>query len=186
DPDEAEAEDAYAPTVEVSSSPPPTEVTDGWRVEIEWTGGTHVRMTRALRSFAEDHTSLSAFLYNRLLGQTIEDRPSGLKPPASLAVPGLPALNASQEDAVQRVLSSALSLIQGPPGTGKTVTSAAIVFHLSRLSGDQVLVVAPSNVAVDQLTQGIARTGLRVVRLQSRARESLEGGDGGASAPAWA
>jgi hypothetical protein len=38
-------------------------------------------------------------------------------------------------------------LIQGPPGTGKTVTSATIVYHLSRQGQGQVLVAAPSNVA---------------------------------------
>ena len=35
----------------------------------------------------------------------------------------------------------------------------------------QVLVTAPSNVAVDQLTEKIAATGLRVVRLASKTRE---------------
>lgn len=34
--------------------------------------------------------------------------------------------------AVKTVLQRPLSLIQGPPGTGKTVTSATIVYHLSR------------------------------------------------------
>ena len=36
----------------------------------------------------------------------------------------------------------------------------------------QVLVTAPSNVAVDQLTEKIAATGLRVVRLASKTRET--------------
>lgn len=36
----------------------------------------------------------------------------------------------------------------------------------------QVLVTAPSNVAVDQLTEKIAATGLRVVRLASKTREA--------------
>ena len=37
----------------------------------------------------------------------------------------------------------------------------------------QVLVVAPSNVAVDQLTEKINETGLRVVRLSAKSRESV-------------
>jgi hypothetical protein len=37
--------------------------------------------------------------------------------------------------------------------TGKTVTSASIVYHLSKMNPGQVLVSAPSNVAVDQLTE---------------------------------
>jgi regulator of nonsense transcripts 1 len=81
--------------------------------------------------------------------------------------PGLPELNPSQTLAVRSVLQNPLSLIQGPPGTGKTVTSACIVYHLATLKqgrggGGQVLVTAPSNVAVDQLTEKINATGLKV------------------------
>ena len=57
-------------------------------------------------------------------------------------------------------------------GTGKTVTSATLVYHLTRQNMGQVLVTAPSNVAVDQLTEKIAATGLRVVRLASKTREA--------------
>jgi regulator of nonsense transcripts 1 len=52
------------------------------------------------------------------------------------------------------------------------VTSATLVFHLTRQNMGQVLVTAPSNVAVDQLTEKIAATGLRVVRLASKTREA--------------
>jgi Cdc6-like AAA superfamily ATPase len=40
---------------------------------------------------------------------------------------------------------------QGPPGTGKTVTSASLVYHLAKQNLGQILVCAPSNVAVDQV-----------------------------------
>lgn len=53
-------------------------------------------------------------------------------------------------------------VFQGPPGTGKTVTSATIVYHLAKQTGGQVLVCAPSNIAVDQLTEKIHHTGLKV------------------------
>lgn len=56
-----------------------------------------------------------------------------------------------QAEAVQRVLQQPLSLIQGPPGTGKTVTSATIVYQLAKMGQGQVLVAAPSNIAVDHL-----------------------------------
>jgi len=65
-------------------------------------------------------------------------------------------------------------LIQGPPGTGKTVTSATIVYHLAKMNPGQVLVCAPSNVAVDQLTEKIHQTGLKVVRMTAKSREALE------------
>lgn len=38
----------------------------------------------------------------------------------------------------------------------------------------QVLVCAPSNVAVDQLTEKIHATGLKVVRVTAKSREALE------------
>ena len=72
------------------------------------------------------------------------------------------------------MLQKPLSLIQGPPGTGKTVTSASIVYHLSKMNPGQVLVCAPSNVAVDQLTEKIHATGLKVVRVTAKSREALE------------
>ena len=54
-------------------------------------------------------------------------------------------------------------MFQGPPGTGKTVTSATVVYHLVKQSNGSVLVCAPSNIAVDQLTEKIHRTGLKVL-----------------------
>jgi regulator of nonsense transcripts 1 len=76
--------------------------------------------------------------------------------------------------AVKSVLQKPISLIQGPPGTGKTVTSASVVYHLAKMNGGQVLVCAPSNVAVDQLTEKIHITGLKVVRLTAKSREELD------------
>ncbi|KAF2316290.1 hypothetical protein GH714_041631 [Hevea brasiliensis] len=75
--------------------------------------------------------------------------------------------------AVKSVLQRPISLIQGPPGTGKTVTSAAIVYHMAKQGQGQVLVCAPSNVAVDQLAEKISATGLKVVRLCAKSREAV-------------
>jgi len=65
-------------------------------------------------------------------------------------------------------------LIQGPPGTGKTVTSATIVYQLVKQQGGPILVCAPSNTAVDQLTEKIEKTGLKVVRLCAKSREAID------------
>jgi regulator of nonsense transcripts 1 len=54
------------------------------------------------------------------------------------------------------------------------VTSATIVYHLSNLNKGQVLVCAPSNVAVDHLTAKIHQTGLKVVRVSAKSREELD------------
>ncbi|KAI5405184.1 ATP-dependent helicase NAM7 [Lathyrus oleraceus] len=50
-------------------------------------------------------------------------------------------------------VSGPISLIQGPPGTGITVTSAALVYHMAKQGQGQVLVCAPSNVAMDRLAK---------------------------------
>lgn len=65
-------------------------------------------------------------------------------------------------------------VFQGPPGTGKTVTSATVVHHLVKQTGGPIVVCAPSNIAVDQLTEKIHQTGLRVVRLCAKSREAIE------------
>lgn len=68
-----------------------------------------------------------------------------------------------------------LFIFQGPPGTGKTVTSASIVYHLAKQNLGQVLVCAPSNIAVDQLTEKIHKTGLKVMILFIASLKSLYG-----------
>ncbi|CAB1119331.1 unnamed protein product [Ectocarpus sp. CCAP 1310/34] len=109
----------------------------------------------------------------RLLGHEVEPQVLRVTLPPRFSAPGLPELNHSQFTAVKAVLQRPLSLIQGPPGTGKTVTSATLVYHLARQGMGQVLVCAPSNVAVDHLTAKISATGLRVVRLCAKSREAV-------------
>ena len=75
---------------------------------------------------------------------------------------------------MKHAIQRPLSLIQGPPGTGKTVTSASIVYHLVKQTNSSVLVCAPSNIAVDQLTEKIHRTGLKVVRVCAKSREAID------------
>lgn len=158
-----------------SAGVPPTDVSTGYSVEFVWRGTSYDRMQQALQSFSKDETSLSGYLYHSILGHDVPDPAIKATIPSRLNAPGLPDLNYSQAEAVQRVLSQPLSLIQGPPGTGKTVTSATVVYHLARSDQGQVLVVAPSNIAVDHLAERISLTGLRVVRLQAKSREEVPG-----------
>ncbi|KAL7578799.1 hypothetical protein ACA910_016021 [Epithemia clementina (nom. ined.)] len=154
----------------------PQNITDDYIVEYIWKSTSYDRMQNALKTFAIDDTSVTGYIYHKLLGHSVEEqRIATAKVPtteAEFSVPGLPPLNESQRLAVAAVLQRPLSLIQGPPGTGKTVTSATLVYHLTKQNMGQVLVTAPSNVAVDQLTEKIAATGLRVVRLASKTREA--------------
>lgn len=147
-------------------------LTTGFTVEFVWKSTSFDRMQNAMRQLALDDASVSPYLYHKLMGHDVQQQVIRTPLPRHISAPNLAQLNHSQVHAVQQTLQSPLSLIQGPPGTGKTVTSATIVYHLRQLNQGQVLVVAPSNVAVDQLAEKIHLTGLKVVRLCAKSRES--------------
>eukprot|EP00927_Polykrikos_kofoidii_P049221 TRINITY_DN43315_c0_g1_i1.p1 TRINITY_DN43315_c0_g1~~TRINITY_DN43315_c0_g1_i1.p1 ORF type:complete len:731 (-),score=122.19 TRINITY_DN43315_c0_g1_i1:517-2709(-) len=79
-------------------------------------------------------------------------------------------LNASQVAAAEGVTKVSLGLIQGPPGTGKTTTTCHIVSGLVERCKPLkekcgVLVAADSNVAVDQLLEGLLKLGVKALRI---------------------
>ena len=79
-------------------------------------------------------------------------------------------LNASQNKALQKVLEAEeVAIIHGPPGTGKTTILVECVVQVLKKE-KQVLVVAPSNTAVDLLAQKLIDKGLNVLRLGHPAR----------------
>ncbi|KAL8141794.1 hypothetical protein V2J09_014826 [Rumex salicifolius] len=151
----------------------PLDVNHGLIVDFVWKSTSFDRMQSAMKTFAVDETSVSGYIYHHLLGHEVEMQMVRNTLPRRFGAPGLPELNASQVFAVKSVLQKPISLIQGPPGTGKTVTSAAIVYHMAKQGQGQVLVCAPSNVAVDQLAEKISATGLKVVRLCAKSREAV-------------
>ncbi|KAK4019881.1 regulator of nonsense transcripts 1 [Daphnia magna] len=157
-----------------NSNGAPTECSTNFVVDFVWKSTSFDRMQSALRKFAVDESSVSAYIYHRLLGHEVEDVVFRLHLPKHFSAPDLPELNRSQVFAVKQAVQRPLTLIQGPPGTGKTVTSATIVYHLAKLGSGPVLVCAPSNIAVDQLTEKIHRTGLKVVRLCAKSREAID------------
>lgn len=80
--------------------------------------------------------------------------------------------NDSQVEALEKALRVSLALVQGPPGTGKTTTALQIMQQWVGASSDilrgkktALLATSDSNVAVDNLVEGLARLGVRVVRL---------------------
>jgi ATP-dependent RNA/DNA helicase IGHMBP2 len=84
-------------------------------------------------------------------------------------------LNTSQVLAVNNILKSKhLSVLHGPPGTGKTTTIVAAISALVNSFNEKILVVAPSNTAVDLLTEKLMSEGLNVVRIGNPARISEE------------
>ena len=85
-----------------------------------------------------------------------------------------PWLNPSQNDAIQKVVEGQeVSIIHGPPGTGKTTTLVeAIIETLQRET--QVLVCAPSNAAVDWISEQLMRRSVNVLRIGNPLRISDE------------
>ncbi|KAF1815664.1 P-loop containing nucleoside triphosphate hydrolase protein [Eremomyces bilateralis CBS 781.70] len=142
----------------------PTECTHNFTADYVWKATSFDRMQHAMKTFAVDEMSVSGYIFHRLLGHEVAAAPMKTQLPRKFSVPGLPELNGSQINAVK----------SGPPGTGKTVTSATVIYHLAKMTSGQVLVCAPSNVAVDQLCERIHITGLKVVRVTAKSREDVE------------
>ncbi|MCA5004843.1 AAA domain-containing protein [Sphingobacterium bovistauri] len=83
------------------------------------------------------------------------------------------ALNESQNQAITNMLSQdRLTILHGPPGTGKTTTLIHGVKALVKERKKQILVVAPSNTAIDLLTERLDAIGVHVVRMGNPVRVS--------------
>lgn len=82
-------------------------------------------------------------------------------------------LNDSQKEALQSVLNNSITILQGPPGSGKTSTIYEIILKLlSELNYYPILVVAASNLAVDNIAEKlIDKYKDRIVRITSLSKE---------------
>lgn len=84
-----------------------------------------------------------------------------------------PSLNSFQQAAVAKILTAnELAIVHGPPGTGKTTTLVQAIKALIGQDGKQILVVAPSNTAVDLLSEKLSEEGLNTLRIGNPARVS--------------
>ena len=82
------------------------------------------------------------------------------------------ALNESQLAAVRHVITAQdVAIIHGPPGTGKTTTLVQAILETIRRER-RVLVCAPSNTAVDLLTEKLVESGVKVIRMGNPSRVS--------------
>jgi len=157
--------DSRSVTVLIDSPPEETEGT--WRLIARPDAVTRERMEAALMRASGARDGRIGKLVDILLGK--EPPRVGAGNPNDLEW-FHSGLNASQKEAVSRALVAPdLFLIHGPPGTGKTTTLVELVRQAVK-KGQQVLVTAPSNLAVDHLALGLFRCGLEVVRLGHPAR----------------
>ncbi len=93
--------------------------------------------------------------------------------PLSVSPQTTAGLNESQSKAVNKILSAnELAIVHGPPGTGKTTTLIQAIKALIKQENQKILVVAPSNTAVDLLSEKLSEEGLNVLRVGNPARVS--------------
>ncbi|MBO0929406.1 AAA domain-containing protein [Fibrella aquatilis] len=108
---------------------------------------------------------------NQLINTLIGTAAATFRP--EITPPALPRLNASQHQAVGAILAAnELAIVHGPPGTGKTTTLVQAIKALVAQDHKQVLVVAPSNAAVDLLSEKLHDEGLNVLRVGNPSRIS--------------
>ena len=75
------------------------------------------------------------------------------------------ALNESQQSAVEEIAKNKdLVVVHGPPGTGKTTTLIEGILQQIKL-GKRLLVVAPSNAAVDNIAKGLVENEVKILRV---------------------
>lgn len=90
----------------------------------------------------------------------------------TVAIPNA-SLNDYQQAAVTKIMAAnELAIVHGPPGTGKTTTLVQAIKALINRDHKQVLVVAPSNTAVDLLSEKLFDEGLNVLRVGNPVRVS--------------
>uniref|UniRef100_A0A8C3AB06 DNA-binding protein SMUBP-2 n=1 Tax=Cyclopterus lumpus TaxID=8103 RepID=A0A8C3AB06_CYCLU len=131
---------------------------------------TYKRMKNALNTLNGYSNGPAANLINVLFG---DSKPSMQSQPIKFFNSNL---DDSQREAVSFTLSQReLAVIHGPPGTGKTTTVVEIILQAVK-QGQKVLCCAPSNVAVDNLVERLARCKAKVLRLGHPARllESIQ------------
>ena len=114
----------------------------------------------AISLVAENGINILSMQYDKIQ-QVSEDTvlSSYLAPQKEIKAPRMPeaiiypfGLNQSQKPAVERALSSKISIIQGPPGTGKTQTILNIIANMVR-SGKTVAVVSNNNSATHNVAE---------------------------------
>ncbi len=151
----------YSVTVVFDREPVPFVYGKGLRLDLYVNDITFQRMLTALADLKKAKGRLLE-LRGKLLGLKELNWKS-----ESIAEPDWKKknLNPSQKEAVKKALKAEdFYLIQGPPGTGKTMTAIEII-HQAVIRKQSILATADSNIAVDNLVERLANSGVKVVRV---------------------
>lgn len=83
-------------------------------------------------------------------------------------------LNESQRQAVAAILQNDnITIVHGPPGTGKTTTLVEAIEQMIRME-EKVLISAPSNTAVDNISKALIKKGVKLLRVGNASKTDEE------------
>ena len=139
-------------------------------VDLLFDDNSYDEMNDALKTASElaEKNTLIQVLTGEKNPTFVDFNAGGVLNPASVG-----KLNESQSKAVNKILlANELAVVHGPPGTGKTTTLIQAIKALIKQENQKILVVAPSNTAVDLLSEKLSEEGLNVLRVGNPARVS--------------
>ena len=145
----------------------------------EFSSIPYIRMLNGLNILLNDENCISNELFNSILGlDKIKNINIGNK--IVTIIKGYGKLNQSQKNALENIFKKSLNLIQGPPGTGKTFLISFIIYNIFiNNQNDKILICAPSNESVDNLTLRLLKINelldnnnkMKILRIVSKGRE---------------